>query len=644
MTTKAFVPVGPNSLVSSGGRNYRVTHVMGLGNVLAKDLESGASKRLLVDDLKPAAVGPAADLEHPGVADHPDLEAISDSEWAIAQARMAIIAPLLNDPARTREMVEAAATAAKVHFTTVYEWMRLYTGSMHLSALIPRRSGRKKGLKLIDEALEEIIRSSIEDAYLEDQRRKPSRIVEKVRLRCNTAGIDPPHANTVRKRIRDLPVAATLRRRGQRELARNTLEPVRGSLPDATYPYALLQFDHTHLDIIVVDDVTRQPMLRPWITLGIDAHTRMVVGVHVSMFDPSIYSIGTCLTQAMLPKRELLAKLEVPGDWPVYGRPSIVHFDNAREFRSDALKQACDQYNIEMRFRPIKTPHYGGTIERLMGTVANELSNLPGATFSSPKARKGYDSDKRAALTLGELENYLMDFFVNVYNKRFHHGIGMSPLRKLEIGILGDGDTPGTGLPELPGDPERIRLDFLPFERRTVQTYGIVLDKVHYWDEVLRPFINANDPEDPKHKREFIVRRDPRLISPIYFWDPDVGTYYEIHYRDASRPPTSLWALKEAQQQLAAAGRPDASETDLFEAMARLDKRVESAKSSTKATRRSAHRQGQTRQAHAERARTPEQKVISDGLPAGLGSMDELFATPVERYEQIDIKSGRSRS
>jgi putative transposase len=644
MTAPAFLPIVPGSMVSSSGRAYRITHVLGLESVLAEDLATGIPERLHIGDLRPAPVDTAAVGAAPP-PDGADLETVDQADWAVAQRRMAVIKPLLNDPFRTREMVEAAAAAAEVHFTTVYEWMRLFHDAGHLSALIPRRRGRKKGTKVVEAAVEAVIAAAIRDEYLNRQKKKPARVIAKVAEVCRTAGIEAPHPNTVRKRIHELPVATALRRRGQRDVARNRHEPVRGPFPGADYPLAVVQIDHSPTDVIVLEGTTRRPLGRPWITLAIDVHTRMVVGFHLSMFNPSAFAAGACLVQAMQPKRELLARMEVPGDWPVFGKMDVVHADNAREFKGEMLRRACDEYRIELKLRPIKNPHYGGHIERLMGTIANELRNLPGATFSSPAARRGYNSDKEAALTFDELEAYLADFIVSVYNKRFHNGIGMSPQRKMEIGILGDGDTPGRGLPDPPGDAERMRLDFLPFEERTVQTYGLVLDGVHYWDEVLTPWINAMDPGDARCKRAFVVRRDPRLISPVYFWDPEVGTYYEIPYRDAARPPTSLWALREARQMLTDEGRTNIDEPALFEALARLEKRITDAKGATKAARRGMHRAEQTRRAQEGKGDAPRAPLPLPAAVAALpdASFGNIFAEPVKRHANIDLNLGRAK-
>jgi putative transposase len=640
MTTPAFIAVKAGSPVSFEGRNYRIKYVLGLDDVLGIDMATGESKRLRSSELRPAVVEPPDATAAAPHAEMPDLEAVDEEDWKVAQSRMAVIKPLLDDPFRTRAMVEAAAKAADVHFTTVYEWMRLYMDSQHLSSLIPRSPGRRKGTRLVDGDLEAIIASAIEDKYLQKQKRRPGEVVKEVMKRCSTAKLEPPHPNTVRKRIADLPVATTLRRRGRRDVARNLYEPIRGSFPGADFPFAIVQIDHTPIGVTVVDGPKRLPMGRPWLTMAIDVNTRLVAGYHLSIFAPSAWAAGACLAQAMLPKRGLLARLEVPGEWPIHGKIGIVHADNAREFKGEMMRRACSQYGIELRLRPIKTPHYGGHIERLMGTVENEIRNLPGATFANPAQRKGYDPDKEAVFTLDELEAYVVDWIVNVYNKRPHAGIGMmTPTRMLEIGLLGDGDTPGRGLLEPPGDPDKMRLDFLPFEERMVEPYGLVLDRVFYWAEVLTPWINAPDPDEPRRKRKFIVRRDPRLISPVHFWDPELKTYFPIHYRDTSRPPTSLWALREARRLLEIEGNANFDEDALFDAIARLDKRIEDAKGATKAARRHAHRQEQTLRAQAEASNGLTTSIAGTTIvpPSGGDDPDRLFDEPVQRHENLDI-------
>jgi len=639
MTAPAFLTVVPGAVVACGDRRFEITHLLDANGVLARDLETRALQRLELGAIRPDAgpVVPTVDEQ----SSRPDLEGLEDEDWQVAQRRYAAIRPLLESPFHTRAAAKAAAEAADVGVSTLYLWMRLYQDNGRLSALIPLKRGRKPGTTRLSAETEAVVAATIDDTFLTRQKNLPQEVIDKVLDRCRKSGVAAPHPNTIRNRLQALPPGVVLRRRGQRDLARNLLEPVRGKFPGADFPLAVVQIDHSEADLIVVEDRTRLPMGRPWITLAVDVFSRMVVGLYVSMDRPSAAAVGLCLSRAMLPKGELLASLDVPGTWPTCGRMRRVLADNAREFRGATLKRACEEYGIDLNMRPVKTPHYGGHIERLMGTAAREIRKLPGATFASPAERGTYDSDGRAALTLLEFERHLTDFLVNVYHRRIHAELGVPPLRQWEIGVLGDDVHKGVGLPDVPGDPERLRLDFMPFVERTVQPYGIVIDEVHYYDEVLNPWINAPDADEAKLKRSFIIRRDPRDISQVYFFDPDARQYFAIPYRDTGRPPVSLWELRAARQRLKEEGRSHVDEAALFQAVDRLRQRTEEAVTKTKAARRHQHQvdrlarrkiRGQTPPSAAALNKVPG--PVADA-PASVvrspdaGFEDDIFAEPV---------------
>jgi putative transposase len=107
--------------------------------------------------------------------------------------------------------------------------------------------------------------------------------------------------------------------------------------------------------------------------------------------------------------------------------------------------------------------------------------------------------------------------FFGRYHRKVHSGIGTTPLTKWREGLLGTKGKPGRGLPARRIDEEMLRINFMPFFERTVQNYGVLIDDVHYYHDVLRPWINAKHPEYEKHKRKFRFHRDPRDISALYF-------------------------------------------------------------------------------------------------------------------------------
>ena len=345
----------PGTVIYHQAKEYVVKHLLDLTSLLAKDMNSGAVTRLEIRDI---SVVPSANLEQV----RPDLEVIPDEHWKVAQTRFDIIRPLLADPQRTRAKVQARAAEFGKHTNSLYTWIKLYEESGTLTALMPQERS-DKGLKRVDAAIEQIIQKAIDEEYLNKQQKSPNKVYEAIEMLCKNAGLKPPHSNTVRNRLNALPEAVKIHRRRGAKAARDRFAPSLGQFPGADYPYAVIQIDHTPLDIITVDDVHRLPLDRPYLTLAIDVFSRMIVGFHVSYDPPSAVSVGLCLSQAILPKDLLLAEMDISTPWPCWGIPTTVHADNAKEFRGAMLTKACKQYDINLEWRPVGRPHFGGHIE-----------------------------------------------------------------------------------------------------------------------------------------------------------------------------------------------------------------------------------------------------------------------------------------
>ncbi len=105
------------------------------------------------------------------------------------------------------------------------------------------------------------------------------------------------------------------------------------------------------------------------------------------------------------------------------GKPRLLYLDNAAEFKSEALRRGCEQHGIRLDYRPLGQPHYGGIVERIIGTAMQMIHDeLPGTTFSNPDQRGDYDSENKAALTLRELERWLT-LAVGTYHGSVHNGL-----------------------------------------------------------------------------------------------------------------------------------------------------------------------------------------------------------------------------
>ncbi|BBB58332.1 transposase [Undibacterium sp. KW1] len=532
----------PGAHVSLNGLIHRIVQVLDFDTVVGVEVESGRSRSLRIGELSPVT---DASLELQAVASY-DMEDIADTDWKIAEQRYAAIKPLLSDPNCGRTIISERAAEVGVDTATLYRWLRRYQSLGVVSALIPRKRGWKAGGLRISKDAEDLIQKVLQDTYLTNQRSSPQKVILEVMRRCQIGHIEPPHPNTVRARISALGEKQRLFGRGFKEKAKNKFMPAAGRFPNADYPLAVVQIDHTPADIILVDDIYRKPIGRPWITVAIDVFSRMIVGYYLSFDPPSETSVAMCVAHAVLPKDEWLALHKVDARWDVWGIMDKIHTDNGADFRSDNFTQSCLMHNIDLEFRPVKQPRYGGHIERMLGTLLREIHDLPGTTFSSIKDREGYDSEKHAAMTKSEFETWLVTLICKVYHQRLHTGIGMTPARKWEIGMFGNAETSGRGLPPRPTDRLALLLDFLPNFKRTIQTYGVAIDGLRYYADVLRTWINASDPNDHSKKREFIFRRDPRDISAVWFYDPDLKQYFKVPFANQALPSMSIWEYNQA--------------------------------------------------------------------------------------------------
>ncbi|TDF42519.1 transposase [Alteromonadaceae bacterium M269] len=572
---------------------YRINKVINLTEVLLLDPESGELLTANVSDLK------ASDSR---VNPSRDLVSVDQKLWQIAQERFSIIKPLLKMANRKRSDVESVAKEYQVGTNTIYRWIKAYEDSGLLTSLFPQSRSDRGGTKFTDE-VETIVEEVVKAEYLSGQRKSQAKVCELVRKACKEANLTPPHNNTIRNRIKDLSGALVALKREGKKKYQNDFQPIKGAFPDANAPLMVVQIDHTKLDIILVDDIYRKPIGRPWITLAFDVFSRMVTGFYVSFDPPGALATGLCMAHSILSKDEWLVKHEVSGEWPVWGLPDKVHVDNAKEFRGYMLQKACDEYGIDLEWRPVARPHFGAHVERALGTFSKEIHTLPGTTFSNTQERGEYDSEKQAALSLSEFETWLANYVVDVYHQKKHSMIGMSPLEKYKQGILGTADFAGSGLKPKIEDEQKLRFDFMPFEIRSILDYGVQVDKVHYYHEVLRRWINAIDPEGGGKKRKFIFRRDPRDISVIYFFDPEVQEYYPIPYRDISHPPISIWELREINRRLSEEGYSKVDEQAIFDAYDRMKEIEEKAVIKSKAVRRAQQRKKDHRKASPNTSR-----------------------------------------
>lgn len=152
-----------------------------------------------------------------------------------------------------------------------------------------------------------------------------------------------------------------------------------------------------------------------------------------------------------------------------------------------------------------------------------------------------------------------------------------------------------------------------------------MIDEIHYYHDVLRRWIGAKVGSG-KAKRRFLFRRDPRDISNIWFYDPELRAYFDIPYRDISHPAISVWELREAERLVKEAGKP-VDERALFDAYDRMREIEDAARAKTKAARRAQQRRrdgiGAPKPAGAQAAPAPVDAIAIDSI-APFDELDDL--------------------
>lgn len=555
----------------------------------------------------------------------------TEKQWDVAKKRLEIIKPLLHANRTTKEVNEIASKH-NIHPSTIYRWLTLYERASELSILVPKYTERGgKGTTRIREETELIINKVIQDLYLHKQKLTPKQVHFEIKRRCSNADLPAPHENTVRNRIKQLSDKQVFKMRESSRNAERLYRNTDGMFPSGKEPLEVIQIDHTPIDLIIVDEQYRKPIGRPYLTLAIDVNSRMIAGFYISLEEPSYFSASQCISQLVLTKEKILRDHNVIGEWNIWGLPKVIHMDNGSEFRSDMMEKACENFGISIEWRPVARPQFGAHIERLIGTSMQEVHTLPGTTFSNIKQRGEYNSEKESAFTLAEFEDWFCEYVINVYHKTIHSGIGMTPEKKYEIGIFGDDHTKARGLPERIEDEERLRLSFLPTEERTIQQTGVSIDKIHYYHDVLRRWIKTKD--DNRKTRKFIFKIDPRDISRIWFFDPEIKEFFEIPYRNVTYPRISRWELKRVKQYLAQKNIEGYDESVIFTAYERMHSIRDDAVAKTKSARKA-----------KEAKRTHIRKSDKDYLgsksknesPLPSATMEELHKN-IQPFEEIDI-------
>lgn len=475
-----------------------------------------------------------------------------------------------------REAVTAAARELGIKTAYCYRLLRRYLDEPTVTKLMPRTRGRRVGTRVLDPAVNVLIEEAIDEFYLSPERPTIASLVREVARRCSVSSLSAPTYKAVLARVQSRSVRDLLMKREGISSARAKTTRIVGQLT-VEEPLGLVQIDHTLADVIVVAEGSRLPIGRPWLTLAIDVASRMVAGFYLSLERPAALAVAMVVNHSVLPKDKYLRGRRVDIEWPISGIPNTIHLDNAKEFHSQALARGVQQYGIDIQYRPPAQPHWGGHIERLIGTMMGAVHLLPGSTSSNVAQRGDYDAEAAAIMTMSELEMWLVHQIAGVYHHSVHRALGKAPITRWNELV----SQSGRSYRAVPNE-DRFYLDFLPLRKRSLQRNGFSLFNITYSDGVVSTFLS-------KPRQMFTIRYDPRDMSRVFLRDPE-GTYWPIPYSDVRLPAVTLSEINAVRRQLLNAGHKRLTQNQVFEALDQQREIVEQAARKSKAARRDLER------------------------------------------------------
>jgi putative transposase len=524
------------------------------------------------------------------------LLAASDAAWAEAVRREAVIRPLIAMAPLAKSAVASAARDLGLSMSRVYALIRSFRDGPTTSSLLRAMPGPQRGKRKLHFAVEARIEQAIEAVYLQPERPTLKRVLGELRRDCRAAGLKPPSIKALRARVgaRSLRERTTAREGAAVAVAR--FRQVKPGLRTER-PLQIVQIDHTKVDIMLVDDVTRACIGRPWLTLVLDVHTRVMLGLYLSLDAPSAISAALAVAHAVRPKADWLRDRGIDLPWPAHGLPEIIHVDNGKEFHSRAFQRGCQQHGIRIEYRPPATPRFGGHIERLMGTLMGRVHALPGSTSSNVAARGDYDAEGHAVLSFREFERILALEVLGPYHHEVHSALAITPALAWEQGVAGR-------TVREPADGDALWLDFLPFEERVVRRDGVRLFNIVYQDGALAHLVEHG----PGKLR---VKYDPRDLGSVFAELPS-GQHARVPCANLGRPAITLWEHRDATRRLRAEGARAIDEHAIFRSVEERRRVLIEAQAHSKAARRAVARLGATDRGASAPNQTGEERGEQD--------------------------------
>lgn len=406
---------------------------------------------------------------------------------------------------------------------TVKRWWNRFSPTRCVMKL---RDGRKNSGQRRDPRAFGVFEEVINEVFLTPQKVQILRVYEGTKRkldRINTAvsadeRIGVPSRATIYRWVATLYYSLVLKAREGKRISEKELRIAQDGVK-VDHILERVEIDHTPLDLMVIDRVTKLVLGRPWLTLAIDRKSRCILGFFISFSPPSAYSVLACLRRAILPKDDLLKRFpRVRGQWKCLGIMDQIVVDNGMELHAADLEIAALEMGIEVLYAGVAHPEMKGAVERFFRTLAEDLIHeLPGTMFSNPKQRGDYPSEAKAAIDMETLVYLVVKWIVDVYHCRPHRGLGgKSPNQ------VWDELEPARVI-ELPVYPKQLDVIAGRTAHPTIFHYGVQVDNLFYNSPQLHEI-----PEEDGGRPVVEARYSEDSVASVFVRDPRDDEFFEV--------------------------------------------------------------------------------------------------------------------
>lgn len=387
------------------------------------------------------------------------------------------------------------------------KWRALYKRGQELYGsgllgLIPKTSQRGNRERRLDQEVLQVMDEVIDTLYAKAGGWSITSCWGEVSNRCKDNALIPPSEAAFRDQIKRRQQNELVVAREGEKAAYSKSEfywRIDQSTPrHGERPFEIGHIDHTQLDL-QFRGRRGEKMGKAWLTVLLDAYTRMILAWVITFDSPSYRS-------CMMVIRECIAR---------HGRiPKTTVVDKGAEFQGIYFETLIARLEGHKKTRPGSKPRFGSVIERFFG-ISNEVfvHNLLGNNLALQKPRsmsKTHDPRELSVWTLQAFQTAFERFLKNTYEVMEHPALGLSPKEAMDVGLAQSGlrqhkiiaNTRDITILCLPSTPKgTVKID---------PTRGVKIGYVFYWSPAFR---------NPKLAGADVpVRYDPNDKSIALVW------------------------------------------------------------------------------------------------------------------------------